>query len=218
MEKELISRTKNLKELKFGKLLVVEFAGYKNKRAEWKCECDCGNKIIVPAHRLISGNTKSCGCYVRETLIREKTIHGGSKRKQKERLYTIWNGMKNRCNNSRDENYKNYGARGIKVCDEWQNDYSLFRKWALENRYSENLTIDRINNNGNYCPENCRWATRKEQNNNTRQNRYIEYNGEIKTLSEWATNYDLTRSCLKNRINKGWEIERALTTPSRKRL
>jgi hypothetical protein len=208
-------RTRNLKNLRFGKLIVVEFAGYKNKRAEWLCKCDCGNDICVPAHRLISGNTKSCGCYMRESVIKRKTTHGGSKRKQKERLYNIWNGMKNRCFNEKDKNYKNYGARGIKVCDEWQNDYVSFRKWAIENGYKSKLSIDRINNNGNYCPENCRWATKIVQNNNTRQNHYIEYNGERKTVSEWARFYGLTRECLKNRIQKGWETERALKTPSR---
>ena len=123
--------------------------------------------------------------------------------------------MKNRCNNQNDKNYKNYGARGIKVCDEWQNSYDLFRKWAINNGYKESLTIDRADNNGNYCPENCRWATREQQNNNTRQNHYIEYNGEIKTLSEWAKTYGLTRSCLKARIRNQWQIERALKTPQR---
>lgn len=215
MDKFLKSRTKDLKNSKFGKLLVVEFMGYKNKRAEWLCKCDCGNEICVPAHRLISGNTKSCGCYMRECVIKTKTTHGGSKRKQKERLYNIWNGMKNRCFNEKDKNYKNYGARGITVCQQWKEDYGLFRKWAMENGYNDNLTIDRISNNGNYEPSNCRWATREEQNNNTRQNHYIEYNGKVKTLSQWATYYGLTRSCLKGRIRKGWETEKALTTPQR---
>ena len=155
---------------------------------------------------------------MRECVIKEKTIHGGSKRKQKERLYNIWNGMKNRCFNEKDKNYKNYGARGITVCQQWKEDYGLFRKWAMENGYNDNLTIDRISNNGNYEPSNCRWATREEQNNNTRQNHYIEYNGKVKTLSQWATYYGLTRSCLKCRIKKGWEIEKALTTPQRNKI
>lgn len=214
MKEKLKPRTKNLKKLKFGNLFVIDFAGYKNNRAEWLCQCDCGQKVCVPAHRLISGNTKSCGCYMKKCVAKEKTIHGGCKRSQKERLYTIWSLMKNRCNNSKDKSYINYGARGIEVCNEWQSSYDSFRIWAIENGYRDYLTIDRINNDGNYEPSNCRWATRKVQNNNTRQNHYIEYNGQIKTLSQWAGFYGLTRSCLKYRVKKGWDIEKALTTPS----
>lgn len=126
------------------------------------------------------------------------------------RIYRIWVGMKNRCQNANNYSYANYGGRGIAVCDEWQ-DYQSFLDWSLANGYGENLSIDRIDNNGNYCPENCRWATRREQNCNTRQNHYLTYNGVTQTISQWAECVGITRSALKCRLENGWAIDRALT-------
>lgn len=134
------------------------------------------------------------------------------------RLYCIWKHMKERCHSKNCKDFANYGARGISVCDEWKNDFLSFKKWALENGYNEALTLDRIDSNGNYEPTNCRFATRKEQNNNKRDNHYLTHNGETKTLSEWSKETGLNVTTILMRISKyKWSVEKALTTQSRKR-
>ena len=125
------------------------------------------------------------------------------------RLYDIWRGIKSRCYTQSSTSYKNYGLRGVKMCDEWL-DYQTFKRWALANGYKDNLTIDRIDVNGDYTPNNCRWVSYKENSNNKRNNRYIEYNGKIKTLTEWAEEYHIKVGTLWARLNKGWTIEKAL--------
>ena len=150
---------------KFGRLTVIERAdNTKQGQAKWLCQCDCGRKTVVMGKSLRNGNTKSCGCLQKETIGYKRTIHGQTNT----RFYRIWCGMKSRCYNKKNPHFHLYGGRGIKVCNEWLKDFQTFYDWAIANGYADNLTLDRINVNGNYEPSNCRWITRKEQNNNKR--------------------------------------------------
>lgn len=148
------------------------------------------------------------------------------------RLNCIYNDMKKRCYKPYCKAYKHYGARGISVCEEWMNTervviayrnnatkgYLAFKKWALENGYADNLSLDRIDNNKGYSPENCRWATSKEQANNTRHNHLITYNGETKTMQQWCDIYNLKKTTVRNRLKYGWSVEKAITTPARSKI
>lgn len=179
----------------------------------WKCRCECGTEIVTRGGNLTSGGSQSCGCFNRERSSQYHTKHGESKT----RLNMEWRKIKYRCNNPKSDRWNDYGGRGIKVCQEWMDSYESFRDWATANGYQENLTIDRINVNGNYEPGNCRWITNQEQQNNRRNNHYITYNGETKTITEWARICGLSENGLVHRIKRGWEIEKALTTPMQKR-
>lgn len=203
--------SKDLTGEQFGRLTVIkrEFSP-KGTNSKWLCKCECGNETIVSSKNLLNNLTRSCGCYQREKAAAagKKTLtkHGQSRT----RLYHIWKGMKQRCIDINASNYANYGGRGIKVCDEWL-EYENFKKWALSNGYSDNLSIDRINVNGNYEPKNCSWATNEEQSNNRRCSHYIEINGEKKTVSQWAKISNLSPSTILQRINKGISGEKLLS-------
>lgn len=199
---------------RFGYLTVIERgkpARRHNGRFDstFVCQCKCGNTITVKGITLKNGNTTSCGCKRRESVGAIKRTHGQSKT----RLYRIWNKMKQRCYNPNMDDYNDYGARGITVCDEWINDYMAFSRWAYENGYNDTLTLDRVDVNGIYCPDNCRWATRKEQANNKRVTRYLTFNGVTKSVSEWSDMVGIHSKTILKRINLGWTTERALTTP-----
>ena len=188
---------------KFGKLTVLEFDRMGPRgRAYWKCRCDCNdevsNFISVRQDGLISGHTTSCGCRTIEALRNRITKHGDCET----RLYSIWRAMKHRCDNSNEPSYRNYGGRGISVCDEWY-DYETFRDWALDNGYDDDLSIDRIDVNDGYYPENCRWVDAVVQGNNRRNNRFITYAGETHTISEWARLFEVHYETLRHRINRG---------------
>ena len=196
---------------RFGRLLVIAKDGHKGKSVAWLCKCDCGAKVIVRGNDLRSGATQSCGCIHREQLVERNSTHGfcGT------RLYNIWGLMVQRCYNQNVPCYEAYGGRGIGICLEWREDFQAFYEWAMGNGYKENLTIDRIDNNKGYSPDNCRWVTRKVQANNTRRNHYITHNGETHTLSEWAGFLGLNPDTLGSRIYRGWDVDKALTTPLR---
>ena len=194
---------------RFGKLTVIgREENSKHGNARWLCLCDCGNKKIIAAGNLRSGHTQSCGCYRKELSIMRSTKHG----KTHTRIYRAWQDMKNRCYNPKTDTYRTHGARGITVCPEWLNDFQAFYGWAISNGYSDNLTLDRVDTNGNYEPSNCRWATPKEQSNNKRNNHYITYNGRKQTLQQWADETGIKQGTIGARLKRGWSIEKALGT------
>lgn len=186
----------------YGRLTVIEYVGIEKHEAIWKCRCECGKEVNVSGHNLRRGKTKSCGCLHDDNarnLSKTNTIHGESNT----RLYGIWTDMKTRCLNKNCNRYERYGARGITICDEWINSYENFANWAKNNGYSDELSIDRINNDLGYSPENCRWATSYEQANNKSTNVYVEFNGEVLTLTQLARLYDLRPSLVIKRYRNG---------------
>lgn len=152
---------KNIQGQRFGRLIILKNSGKRcGGHVIWLCRCDCGNFTEVRSISLRNGRTKSCGCLQKEKAILANKKHGEATKRT--RLYVIWQGIKWRCYNSKNKAFEHYGGRGIKVCDEWKNNYSTFKLWALLSGYQNNLTIDRIDNDSDYCPENCQWITRSE--------------------------------------------------------
>lgn len=196
-------KIKNIKGQKFTKLKVIDLQGVQNHRAMWLCKCDCGNEIVVSSNSLLTKKTKSCGCLNIKKIIERNTTHGLSKT----RLYKIWCGMKQRCYNKNDKRYNRYGKRDIKICDEWLKDFKKFYDWSIKNGYSDKLTIDRINNNGNYEPNNCRWITQHEQTRNYSRNIFLTYNGETLCLKDMAKKYNIPEYKLSRGLKKGYNIE-----------
>lgn len=190
---------------KFDRLKVIEELPNRDKHRHilFKCVCDCGNYVSVLGTDLRNGRTKSCGCLQKEKAKEANTKHG----KGNSRLYRIYYAMINRCYRTNNVNYGNYGGRGIVVCDEWKHDFEAFYNWAINNNYRENLTIDRIDLDGNYEPNNCKWITYKEQNNNKRNNVKITYNGKTQTLKQWADELGLNYSTLKSRHRNKWNTK-----------
>lgn len=177
----------------------------------WKCRCSCGNIRYLNKRELESGKRKSCGCKHDEYLSKSNTEHGDSHL----RLHNIWSGMRARCYCETDYHFKWYGGRGIKMADEWRDNYASFKEWALSSGYEPCLSIDRVDNNGDYTPENCRWVTQKEQSNNTRRNHYISAFGETLTLTQWAEKTSIAAPTIRRRLKSGWTPEEALTKPIR---
>lgn len=198
---------------KFGRLTVIKrVENNKYNQVRWLCKCDCGNEKIVLANNLRNGETKSCGCLKKEQDY--INIAHIKHNKSNTRLYNIWKNMKHRCNNPNNNKHKFYYDKGIKVCNEWLNDFMSFYNWAINNGYQDNLTIDRINNDGNYEPNNCRWATVTEQNNNQSTNIKIKYNNNIYTMKQFCKKYNLKRETLDYRLKNNWDIEKIINTPT----
>lgn len=195
---------------KFGYLTVIKRTENKGKHTMWLCRCECEKVVTVNGYDLRKERIKSCGCKKGLMITQKKTQHGYSHT----RLDNAYQSIIKRCYDENNPAYKDYGGRGIVMCDEWLNDKTKFFKWAVANGYADNLTIDRIDNDKGYSPDNCRWATMKEQANNRRSNHYVFYDGEIYTLKELAEKYNINYDKLKQRINKlHWSIEKALSTP-----
>ena len=194
---------------RFGRLVALTCESRRNKSGvmccHWLCVCDCGAKTTVFSNNLRRGLTKSCGCLRAEVSAKRMTKHGeyGSK------AYRSWAHMLGRCNNSNDKKYKDYGGRGISVYRQWF-DFSKFL--SDMGPCPKEMSIDRIDNDGNYEPGNCRWATQKTQQNNRRTNRLVSYNGDTLTVSQWAIKLKINYGSLLSRLDRGWSIERALTT------
>ena len=186
----------------FGRLTVIGEVG-KNKfgRTLWKCSCRCGGQKVIATQFLRSGESQSCGCF------RKETAAATGKRNKKHRSigtveYQTWGRIIQRCHNSKNKDYKHYGGRGIKVCDRWMKSFDMFLQ-DMGHRPLNMTSIDRIDNNGNYEPNNCRWANNKTQHNNSRNNRCFEFQGRTQTIAQWARDFGIKQCTLAHRIRKG---------------
>ena len=208
--------TQDLSGRQYGRLTVLSFSERDSRgKDKWLCQCQCGAEKVVRGDHLKSGRSQSCGCLSREKAVetarttgKKNTKHGGTDTK----LYSHWHKMKDRCLNPNHIAYKSYGGRGIAICQSWANSFEDFRSWALANGYKPGLTLDRINNDKGYEPNNCRWSTSKEQARNRRTSIVVEG----RCLAEWARTAVVSPSCFYKRLKKGWGIHDALTTPARK--
>lgn len=195
-------RKEDLTGCVFGKLTVLHESGFKRgRRVCWHCLCECGKESDVQANNLKSGNTTSCGhCH---------DIWNG---RSGEKLYSVWDNMRKRCSDPNGKRYKNYGGRGISVCEEWKNNYLAFAKWAEENGYEDGLTIDRINNDGNYEPSNCRWTDRITQANNRTTNVIMEYKGFKGTIADICREFSANYGLVIERMNRGRTLAESIET------
>ena len=202
---------------RYGRLVVIERTKNKGSKTAWLCKCDCGNEKIVTGDGLNRGNTKSCGCLSKEIARNRQYKHG----KTQCRLYNVWYSMKRRCYDKNVKNFNKYGGRGIKVCEEWLNDFLSFYNWAISNGYRDDvergkLTLDRIDNNKGYYPDNCRWVNQKIQNRNKTNLFMITYNGKTLCAQEWAEKLGCRASLIIERIKRGWSIEDAFFLPKKR--
>lgn len=198
----------DLEGRKFGRLTVMGYAG-KITLSNWFCRCDCGNITKVYAGSLKSGDTTSCGCFNKERVREVKTTHGHNTKDKVSRTYRTWQNMLDRCKNPNSQQFKNYGGRGIQVCDRWQK----FENFLADMGEKPNgLSLDRKDNDLGYFKENCRWATIVEQNNNKRTNRYLTFKRKTQTFAQWEHELGFNPSTIKNRLYSGWSVEKTLTT------
>ena len=208
-----MARIKDRTGQRYGRLVAVERVGCSSTRdSVWRCVCDCGQEVTVLGGNLTAGTSTSCGCYQRESCGNMSRRHGGKETPE----YVVWQSMKRRCEDPARDNYPRYGGRGIRVCERWQSFENFLADMGP--RPSPKHSIDRIDSEGDYCPENCRWATAIEQANNKSNNRLLTACGKTQTLAEWVRETGLSSVVIRERINRGWSVERALTTPARKHL
>ena len=196
---------------RFGRLTVLGSARKPNGTWVWRCQCECGNEAMVPSSDLRSGKTQSCGCGA------GRCTHGLSRGPDGKHtaLYKVWTQMRQRCLNPSNRSYPRYGGRGIRVCDEWQ-DYSVFHAWALSNGYEQGLTIERMDNDAGYCPENCTWIPLSQQALNLAKSRRVTHKGTTRHLREWGRVTGINARTIAGRIDSGWPIDKALTEPIRR--
>jgi hypothetical protein len=198
----------------FGRLKVLSVHSVRNKRSYYECACNCGKTIVTRSDALKAGRTKSCGCLKKESSIqngKNKRTHGMTNT----RIHRIWLGVKSRCNNTNDTAFKDYGQKGITVCEEWENDFSLFLDWSISNGYNDGLTLDRKNPLKNYSPDNCRWATQKQQANNRTNNKHLVLKGIKRTVSEWEDISGVNRTTILHRYKKGLSDDEILQKVSK---
>ena len=195
------SKVHDLTGQKFGLLTVIGLAETDTRKTYWVCKCDCGNMKTVRSDSLLCGAIKSCGCIKRkqdEVNLTKNHRHKMSGT----RIYSEWQGMKGRCYNKGNARYADWGGRGIEVCEQWRNSFESFYTWAMANGYQDNLTIDRIDNNGNYCPENCRWVGQQEQCRNRRSNINLTIGNSTRTLMEWCEIFQVDYANVNARYNR----------------
>lgn len=205
-------RFQNLTGKKFERLHVAAYAGKKCGISMWRCVCDCGNETLVGSRNLVSGHTRSCGCLSRELASTKARKHGASKSPE----YGVWTAMKARCANPNVKEFKWYGGRGITVCSRWAESFANFLA-DMGDRPSDKHSLDRKDNDGNYEPANCHWATRVHQARNSRKAHVLTFKGESFPISVWAEKTGLDRSTIRERIKSGWPVEQALTLAPLKR-
>lgn len=204
--------SRDLTGLRFGKLLVVKRSGSRGKGSLWECRCECGIIKQIMRCNLVKAHTVSCGCHRRQRL----TTHGMKNRPE----YRIWLAMKNRCHNpaiATNPLYRDYGGRGIKVCERWRASFPDFLA-DMGPKPSPDHELDRIDNDGDYEPGNCRWATVTQQARNRRSNLLLTIDGETRCLAEWAEQYRMSQTCLYQRLKAGWNLKTALTTPNQREV
>lgn len=201
---------------KFGRLKPIKVVGKANSHGVlWLCQCDCGRGKVVRSGYLAKGTT-SCGCYRRELSVDQakkmgegNVKHGKSRRTDTHPLFYVWCGMRGRCKYPSHISYKTYGAKGIRVCEEWE-DFPTFYEWAIANGWEKGLAIDRIDPNGDYCPENCQFIAQAENNRRQKRTIWIEHNGERKTIPQWAEVTGIKHATIRYRYNKGLPVEEIL--------
>ncbi len=200
---------------KFSRLVVIQrVKNDKHHNAQWLCRCNCGKKTIIRGYCLKNGCTKSCGCLRKEFARQNNYLHGHSMNGTRSKTYTVWEQMRQRCNDSNASNYKNYGGRGIKVYQRWRSFENFLEDMGER---PPGLTLDRIDNNGDYCKENCKWSTHKEQQRNMRNNISITIDGITRCLAEWCEIYNVDYNIVYGRIHRGWTPEEALELVERKK-
>lgn len=194
-------KTSNIEGCRFGRLTVISKSPSEGKGTRWLCICDCGTQKVILGYRLRIGSVRSCGCLWTDAIVK----HGKSSTAE----YRSWNAMRHRCEDPKCQSFPNYGGRGIKVCRRWSASFPAFLE-DMGNKPNPSLSIERRDNNGDYTPENCYWATDKEQQNNTRWNRRLTHNGQTKTVSEWAEETGLNPSTIHSRSRRDWPVSKIL--------